>query len=618
MITKSTKSIPSLIGLCIAQVLSLAVLVSILLTFVYGFIYHYQQKQAHVKQIIELLAISASNPEDAGLVAKQVERLLANDITIQNISFYATDQPIVATRQVMSTQQDMQWQDALFADAISFNHAVTSGYIADEESILVGYINATLDVKALRSQWIRNTLPLWLVTMVLAITVFYFLLRKLKWPTRDVAQMAQVCKMIINDPKYEQLPVMQQQFEFQELSYIKQAFILVFERLRLAKQNYEALYEFEQHLYDKDLSLEMQRHNFQSMITHELKTSLNAITGGLQLLEDQYLNEEQTDTLAIISKGSQRLELTLEQIIQLNKIEKGHISIQAVAFDPLEIIADLLIEFEPLAKQKQLELVSKVNHIDHTLEGDAYKIRQILSALIDNAIKFTDEGQVTIESQLTHFDKSIRWNIKIIDTGIGIDNNYIDDIYTPFFQVDSSNTRSYEGAGIGLPIVQQMLTLIGANIETSSQLGVGSQFAVMIPLRYKLQAQPQLLAGLKIIYYSMADSEFLVEALQQLGATVICRKHERLILEQVMTTAINIVMFGEDIEVSRAATLATSIREVEYDHRTLLVYWYAEYATQSVDSFSHVLKAAGVDYCHNVTRNPIALSKLLKKWLALV
>jgi hypothetical protein len=292
--------------------------------------------------------------------------------------------------------------------------------------------------------------------------------------------------------------------------------------------------------------------------------------------------------------------------------------VQSVGFDPLEIIADLLIKFEPIAKQKGLELVSTVSHIDHVLEGDARKIQQILSALLDNAIKFTDSGQVTIESQLIHFDDSIRWNIKIIDTGIGIDSNYLEDIYTPFFQVDSSNTRSYEGIGIGLPIAQQMLRLIEASIEIDSQVGVGTQFAVMIPLRYKLPVQPQLLKGKKVIYYSVATDKSLVETLRILGATVTCHQHERLIIEQVKTLEVDIVMFAEDIDLDRVVKLANVIRKVEVAHRTLLIYWYAEFDKAAVYTFSYRLKAAGIDYCHSVVRDSKSLSKLLKKWLALI
>lgn len=616
----TAKSIPALVRRCILQALSLSIVVAILLTFVYGFVYYYQQEQAHVQRIGNLLANSAATPDGAAVVAKQVDMLLSSDPAIYSVSFYATNEPVSTLDQSLIEQNSKIWQNALFADTVSFSQAVTSNYLAknsaDNQNVLVGYINVILDVHKLRLSWLRLTFPLWLATMLLAMVSLWFILRKLKWPTKDLTEFAKICNLIIEDASCQQLPVVQQRFEFQELSRIKQAFIVVFDRLRLAQQDYNALSDFEQQLYNKDASLEIQRHNFQSMITHELKTSLNAITGGLQLLEDQYLNEEQKDTLAIISKGSQRLESTLEQIIQLNKIDKGHVGIHSIEFKPLEILADLLQEFDTQAKKKDLELVSKVQHTDHTLEGDAQKIRQILCAIIDNAIKFTTQGQITLESQLMHFSESVRWNLKVIDTGIGIDSHFIEDIFVPFFQVDPTNTRAHEGAGIGLPVVKQKLQLIGATVEVSSELGSGSQFSLTFPLRQRQHSKKKQLLGLDIIYYSTADNRVLVEELTRAGAIVIEYQHEELVLEKVATSQVDIIMFGEDIDPDRVAQLALNIRQTETTQRSLLVYWYPQLNQSSSESIAYGLKAAGVDYLHESTRDAKELNKLMKKWLS--
>lgn len=183
-----------------------------------------------------------------------------------------------------------------------------------------------------------------------------------------------------------------QLFEFQELVQIKQTLAVLFDRLQKVQQDYEALAIFEQQLHNKDVSLDVQLHNFQSMITHELKTSLNAIVGGLQLLDYDTLNREQKDAVEIISDGSDKLVSSLDHIIQLNQIQKGQMSINCIAFNPLQLIADLLAEYEPIARQKRLELISRIHHIDYGLEGDAEKIKQILSILLSNAIKFTSSG----------------------------------------------------------------------------------------------------------------------------------------------------------------------------------------------------------------------------------
>ncbi|WP_350560981.1 HAMP domain-containing sensor histidine kinase [Psychrobacter sp. CAL346-MNA-CIBAN-0220] len=647
MRTHSARTIPTLIRRSVWQAISLAVLIGFLLSFIYGFVYHYQQKRLYVQQLTELLASSGSTANGANLVARQVSTLLNSDSTLQNIVFYSTNYPINALNQETMGDVSSDWYNALFADTVNFNHTVTSHYlrgnsiqranasqpISDPLSMsnietkssgskpissntLVGYINITLDVNKMRWNWVRINLLSWLATVIVGIFGVWFILRKLNWPTRDVIELANVCDMAVNNAQLEKLPAIQQHFDFQELVRLKKAFIILFNRLKIVKQDYQALADFEQQLHNKDLSLDMQRHNFQSMITHELKTSLNAISGGLQLLDNQYLNEEQKDILAIIHKGSQQLELTLEQIIQLSKIEQGQIGISLSEFNPLQMITDLLEEFEPAAKQKNLALISRVQHVDYALEGDASKIKQVLATLIDNAIKFTNNGQVIIESQLMHFNESTRWQIKVIDTGIGIDPIYIEDVFTPFFQVDSSQTRAHEGLGIGLSVIKQIVQLMGASIELTSKLGAGSQFTILIPLRHRYQKKHQyLLQDVDILYYHYDDTDSMVEELQRLGADVTCQQDEQSLLDQIANTNVNVVMFAEEVLPEHVKQLALCIRAQETTSRSLLIYWYPPYKARYVDSFEYGLKAAGVDYCHSATSDSKILASLLRKWL---
>lgn len=634
----SVKTISMLIRRSVLQAIAVAVVAAFLLSFIYGFVHHYQQKRLHLQQLAGLLASSASTPDGAMVVARQVRFLLEDDPTIQSIVFYSTDNPLVSSNQETVGQTTNDWYNALFADTVSFNRAVTSRSIQasssreslsapainanhdslSENTTLVGYINITLDVDKLRSNWLRSDIFFWLITIGLGAVGIWLILRKLKWPSKDIAELARVCEMVIDNPELKQLPPIQQRFEFQELNRIRQAFITLFARLKTAQQKVDALAAFEQQLHNKDMSLDVQRHNFQSMITHELKTSLNAISGGLQLLNADSFNEEQLDVLAIIRKGSQHLDTTLEQIIQLNKIEKGQIGVSLSSFNPLQLLADLFAEFEPMAKQKDLELTSRVHHVDYALEGDVNKIKQILATLIDNAIKFTKSGKVVVESQLNHFNDSIRWQIKVIDTGIGIDAKYMEDIFTPFFQVDPSHTREYEGAGVGLPVARQILQLIGATIEVNSELGLGSEFTIVMPLHNTYQVQQQhSLSELNIVYYHRDDTiGFIVEELQRLGVVISCHQHELAVLEQLVTNTIDMVMVAEDILPEKATQLARLIREQEVSHRTLLIYWYPLHEANYLDNFEPGLKAVGVDYCHSVTQDSKVLRGLMKQWLA--
>ena len=331
------------------------------------------------------------------------------------------------------------------------------------------------------------------------------------------------------------LPIIPQRFNFQELTQIKKALLSFLVNCK-RQAGYDTLAAFEQQLHNKDVSLDVQLHNFQSMITHELKTSLNAIVGGLQLLDYETLTREQKDAVEIISNGSDKLVLSLDHIIQLNQIQKGQIKIHNNEFNPLQLISDLLTKFEPIANQQGLALTSNIHHVDYSLYGDSAKIQQILSILVSNAIKFTPAGQVVITSQLTHFDKSNRWKISVKDTGIGIDSNHIDDIFNPFFQADSSQTRQYEGSGVGLPVVKQMVQLMGATIEVDSTLGSGTQFTLTLVMPNQQQSRQQrLLNGLTIIYYYDQETGTLFNELEYLGATVICHQCAQQVMNEIRT-----------------------------------------------------------------------------------
>lgn len=642
MNNRPSRTIPTLIWRSVLQAILLAVLAGFLMSTIYGLLHHYKEKRQHIQQLATLLTISASTADGADIVAEQVRFLLESEPSIRSILFYSTPQPIDNINQ---SRDD--WKNALFADTVSFNYPVTSKYNVDDRALdtlqtsqqsstnssdgqyrlstsvdtnknstLVGYINLTLDLNTLRLNWFRANLLLWFISIMLTVVWALYILRKLQWPVKDIDALNEVCYIVVKNPELEQLPAIPQLFEFQELVQIKQTLTTLFDRLQKVRKDYEALATFEQQLHNKDISLDVQLHNFQSMITHELKTSLNAIVGGLQLLDYDSLNREQKDAVEIISDGSDKLVSSLDHIIQLNQIQKGQMNIDCIAFNPLQLIADLLAEYEPIAQQKKLELISRIHHIDYYLEGDAEKIKQILSILLNNAIKFTPAGQVTITSQLTHFDKSNRWQISVKDTGIGIDSNHIDDIFNPFFQVDSSQTRQYEGSGIGLPVVKQMAQLMGATIEVDSTLGVGTQFMLTISMTNKHQSRQQhLLARLTIIYYYYHEVGFLAKELERLGATVIYCQHESLVIEEMSIRKVDMVMFAEDVFPSKAESLAKRIRQFESEHRALLIYWYPPHRAKQLDSFEHGLKAAGVDYCYSATYKDKALSDLLKRWL---
>lgn len=629
------------------RTMAFAMLLASLLFIIFSLVIYYQEKQRHIEQSALLMATSAATVGGADLIDRQVTMLLDAEPSVQSILFYSTNRALDSIEQTDSHTTIDDWKNALLARTVSFDYPVTSLSVDNDDvmstemfkplidydvdkavlqssiantnnSNVVGYINLTLDMNALRLEWLKSTLWLWALLLLMSIIYVLSIRSQLKNYVRDMQTLSKLCQTLSHHSTLEKLPVFALQSNIQELTNIKIALTSLFDHLQAARYDHEALIDIEQQLRNKELTLDIQRYNFQSMITHELKTSLNAVIGGLQLLDNQKLNIEQQDTIAMVTKGAQQLASTLQQIMQLNQLKKGQVSVTVSEFNPLQLMAELIAEFDPIAKKKGLILTSSIHHIDYSLVGDTAKIKQILSILLGNAIKFTASGQVGIQSQLTHFSRSNRWQVVIQDAGIGIETNHIDDIFDPFFQVDASQTRQYEGTGLGLPVVKQVAQLIGATIEVHSTVGVGSAFTVTMPLpNHQKPLQKSGFSSVTIIYYYYQKKGHLVDELADLGVTVICERYERSIFDHLNAHRIDALMFAEDLSPVIVESLTRQIRQAETDHRVLLVYWYSDQQADYLDSFEHGLKSVGIDYCHNVNISHDTLENLLDRWLSL-
>ena len=629
------------------RTMAFAMLLASLLFVIFSLVIYYQEKQRHIEQSALLMATSAATVGGADLIDRQVTMLLDAEPSVQSILFYSTNRALDNSEQTDSHTTIDDWKNALLARTVNFDYPVTSFSVDNDDvmstemfkplidydvdkavlqssiantnnSNVVGYINLTLDMNALRLEWLKSTLWLWALLLLMSIIYVLSIRSQLKNYVRDMQTLSKLCQTLSHHSTLEKLPVFALQSNIQELTNIKIALTSLFDHLQAARYDHEALIDIEQQLRNKELTLDIQRYNFQSMITHELKTSLNAVIGGLQLLDNQKLNIEQQDTIAMVTKGAQQLASTLQQIMQLNQLKKGQVSVTVSEFNPLQLMAELIAEFDPIAKKKGLILTSSIHHIDYSLVGDTAKIKQILSILLGNAIKFTASGQVGIQSQLTHFSRSNRWQVVIQDAGIGIETNHIDDIFDPFFQVDASLTRQYEGTGLGLSVVKQVAQLIGATIEVHSTVGVGSAFTVTMPMpNHQKTLQKSGFSSVTIIYYYYQKKGHLVDELADLGVTVICERYERSIFDHLNAHRIDALMFAEDLSPVIVESLTRKIRQAETDHRVLLVYWYSEQQADYLDSFEHGLKSVGIDYCHNVNVSDDTLEILLDLWLSL-
>ncbi|MEZ7197261.1 ATP-binding protein [Pseudodesulfovibrio karagichevae] len=216
---------------------------------------------------------------------------------------------------------------------------------------------------------------------------------------------------------------------------------------------------------------------FIANISHEVRTPLNGVMGMLQLMQTSGLNDEQRDYVDTALHSSRNLLRVLNDLLDFSKIQAGKLDIREAPFDLAGLVEESLDFFKLQAGDKALELRADIDPSarKHYL-GDAGRIRQIFFNLVGNAVKFTDRGAITVEAcELWHPEpgrKRLLFTVR--DTGIGIAEMDLSRIFAPFAQVDGSLTRTYQGTGLGLPIVRKLVDLMGGNCEVESEPGKGT------------------------------------------------------------------------------------------------------------------------------------------------
>ncbi len=224
---------------------------------------------------------------------------------------------------------------------------------------------------------------------------------------------------------------------------------------------------------------------FLANMSHEIRTPLNAVIGLTYLLEHTPLTQEQRNFVGKIGLAGQALMDVINNVLDLSKVEAGEMSLDEESFDPHELIRDLTEMLTPQALSKGLALkVCAAADLPHKVWGDALRLRQVLTNLIGNSIKFTHKGEVLLTvSCKDAASELIRLRCEVMDTGIGIEPSTLESLFTPFTQADSSTTRRFGGTGLGLSIARSLVELMGGQIGVRSSVGVGSTFWFEVPLR---------------------------------------------------------------------------------------------------------------------------------------
>ena len=240
------------------------------------------------------------------------------------------------------------------------------------------------------------------------------------------------------------------------------------------------------HLKEAELRAEAAdraKSEFLANMSHEIRTPMNGIMGMAELLQNCDLGQRETDFVKTINRSGQALLTIINDILDFSKVEAGHMELDLAPFHLRDAIEDVTSLLSSRVSESGVDLLLRVQpDLPSTFVGDVGRIRQVLTNIIGNAVKFTMEGHVLVDVSGQVEGDSARLTINIEDTGIGIRADKLDTIFDEFKQADNTTTRQYGGTGLGLSIAKSLVGLMGGKMTVTSELGAGSKFSLELQL----------------------------------------------------------------------------------------------------------------------------------------
>ncbi len=353
----------------------------------------------------------------------------------------------------------------------------------DADGEALGYVRVDISIKNMKTPFQTHLLRLIAtLTMSLAIIVILlsvFLRHIIIRPVKTLA----TCARNIGAGDLDGTISMTNQDEIGQLAG-------AIDEMRLnLKMSYSAIQEQN----DELVSMDTKKSQFLANMSHEIRTPMNTIVGFGDLLSDEDLTAEQTADVNIIRESAHNVLHLINDILDFSKIEAGHLDIQKIHCSLGELLDSIESMMRARAGSKSLDFQIIANKdVPSHINSDPYRLRQCMTNLVDNAIKFTDTGHVHVKVSLPHDGAKHFIRFDVEDTGIGIPQSRQASIFDAFTQADGSTTREYGGTGLGLAVTKQLAQLLNGEISLTSEAGQGSVFSLVIPTGADLAGSPLL------------------------------------------------------------------------------------------------------------------------------